>query len=374
MSQLKVFISSVRRGLEQERDALKGLLVALGHEPLRFEDFTAQPIPSRQACLDGVLAADAYLLLLGAHYGDVFPETGLSATAEEHVAALTKGIPRLAFVKKGVSMDPKQDGFRQEVERYATGLFRASFTDAVDLLPAVAAALREASSAGRPLIWSPLRDALAIEWRTSWSSPRQHTDGAIVELHAVPVIDRTLSARELRQLGDELVGRLRTLGAVVSSAAIDAGADAFAAWALPSSDERRGSWNDARPEALLGARIARNGQRSTWMRLPADGLGALLDDADLSDRLARLLRLLGGLAPLDSDGYAVAVGLASASMVSIGPVSKLGARSSAQIASLNQSDVLVPPDEAVSAAGLVDGAGEVAAALSKSLLAAFPRW
>ena len=87
---MKVFISSVRRGLESERDALPGLLRAVGHEPLRFEDFTAQPVPSREACLAGVAAADAYVLLLGPHYGTTFPDTGRSATHEEYIAAQTK--------------------------------------------------------------------------------------------------------------------------------------------------------------------------------------------------------------------------------------------------------------------------------------------
>lgn len=42
---MRVFISSVRRGLEQERDAMRGLLLALGHEPLLFEDFSARSVP-----------------------------------------------------------------------------------------------------------------------------------------------------------------------------------------------------------------------------------------------------------------------------------------------------------------------------------------
>ena len=41
---MKLFISSVRAGLEQERDNLPGLVGALGHEPKRFEDFTAHPV------------------------------------------------------------------------------------------------------------------------------------------------------------------------------------------------------------------------------------------------------------------------------------------------------------------------------------------
>ncbi len=71
-----VFISSVRRGLETERDYLPGLLRASGYEPRRFEDFAAQPVPSRDACLAGVEVADAYLLILGEHYGDPLADDG----------------------------------------------------------------------------------------------------------------------------------------------------------------------------------------------------------------------------------------------------------------------------------------------------------
>src|SRR5688572_23183686 len=75
---MRVFISSVRRGLESERDALPGLLIATGFEPARFEDFGALPTPSREACVRGVQASDVYLLLLGPAYGDPLPETGQS--------------------------------------------------------------------------------------------------------------------------------------------------------------------------------------------------------------------------------------------------------------------------------------------------------
>ena len=62
---MQVFISSDRRGLEEERDALPGLITALGHTALAFEDFTTQSMPSRQACVDRVKAADAFVLLIG---------------------------------------------------------------------------------------------------------------------------------------------------------------------------------------------------------------------------------------------------------------------------------------------------------------------
>ncbi|OEJ56813.1 hypothetical protein BGM19_00885 [Streptomyces agglomeratus] len=67
---MKVFVSSVRRGLESERNHLRALLPAAGYEVLMFEDFTAQSVPSREACLRGVREADVYVLLLGEKYGD----------------------------------------------------------------------------------------------------------------------------------------------------------------------------------------------------------------------------------------------------------------------------------------------------------------
>lgn len=76
---MRVFISSVRRGLEEERDALPGLITAIGHTPVRFEDFTAQAVPSREACLDGVAASDVYLLLVGPHYGQPFKDSPQAA-------------------------------------------------------------------------------------------------------------------------------------------------------------------------------------------------------------------------------------------------------------------------------------------------------
>jgi hypothetical protein len=41
---LVAFLSSVRRGLEKERDNLPALIRAIGHECTRFEDYTARPV------------------------------------------------------------------------------------------------------------------------------------------------------------------------------------------------------------------------------------------------------------------------------------------------------------------------------------------
>ncbi len=372
---MKVFISSVRRGLEQERDSLPGLLLALGHEPLRFEDFTAQSVPSREACLRGIDAADAYVLLLSSHYGPRFQETGLSPTHEEYLAAQTKGIPRLVFRKHGVDLEADQQAFAAEVEAYGTGLFRDTFIDAVDLQAKVAAALRSLPDRSTVLQWLPLQHPVAVEWRSEWAQPRQAkaSSGTVLDVHAVPVSAVRLAARQLRELGDQLGARLRTIGAVPGSVAIDAGSNGGAAWACPSPPDHRGGWDEVRPAALLGVRIAATGQRSAWQQLPADKMGTLLDPDDLGPRIAELLRLLGSVMPVAEDDYAVAVGLTPSGITSVGPISRLGQRSSAQMAGLDSREVRVEPDEAVTASGLGDGAEEVGPVLARGLIEAFSR-
>lgn len=222
---MKVFISSVRQGLEQERESLPGLIRAVGHEPIRFEDFTAQSVPSREACLRGVAESDVYLLLLGPNYGTIFPETGLSPTHEEYVAALTRGIPRLVFRKDGVDFDDQQTAFLAEIENYGTGVFRLTFTNAIDLQAKVAQTLRNVPD--RPLMWHPLLGPLSIAWRSEWpESMHGSSPSAEICVHAVPTVSGRLSRRQLGDLSDQIAGRLRTLGRVPTSDPITTDADA----------------------------------------------------------------------------------------------------------------------------------------------------
>jgi hypothetical protein len=162
---VKVFISSVRRGLEAERDALTGLIAALGHEPKRFEDYTAQGVPSRQACLDGVRDADVYVLVLGDIYGDPLPDTGLAPTEEEFVAARSRGIPILVFVKRGGSPDDKQQAFIAKVSGYVDGRFRKGFANVGELLAAVAGSIRDLETRPATLTWTALTANVDVPWR-----------------------------------------------------------------------------------------------------------------------------------------------------------------------------------------------------------------
>ncbi len=152
-------ISSVTQGLRQERTALPGLIRALGMDPVRFEDFTALPEPSRDVCLQAAQSSDVYLLLLGDHYGTPFPDTGLSPTHEEYRAALNSGIPVLAFRRRDVAMEPTQVQFAEEVEAYQTGLFRGSWDEVGQLLNAVSGALSNLDALAGRLVFTP-------DWRS----------------------------------------------------------------------------------------------------------------------------------------------------------------------------------------------------------------
>ena len=366
---MKVFISSVRRGLESERDSLPGLLRAIGHEPLRFEDFTAQSVPSREACLLGVEQADAYVLLLGSHYGSTFPETGLSPTHEEYVAAQSKGIPRLVFRKNGVEFEAAQASFVAEIENYSTGLFRDSFDGAVDLQAKVVAALNQVPAGA--LEWRPLDSPIAIRWHSTGRS-RHLSPRAELCVHVVPLGAPAISRRRIVELPDHLAQRIRALQLVPASAPIDVGVEEAGAYALLPEQERRG-WRDPDYGGLAGCRIESTGQRTAIERLPKDSMGVILDPGDLTERVARLLRLIGSLLPLEADLHAIALEAHSVSMAVLGAIGQLGNRSSASGLSTSDEPILIDPDEAVTAAAFDRGAFEAARPMVDQLLDAFSR-
>ena len=366
---LKIFISSVRRGLEAERDSLPGLLRAVGHEPLRFEDFTAQSVPSREACLAGVQEADAYVLLLGRHYGSVFPETGWSPTHEEYVAAQAKGIPRLVFCKKGVELESDQATFVAEIESYSTGIFRDSFEGAVDLQAKVVAALNQLPAG--PLDWHRLADPSTFAGGRR-GEERNLTASAELCVHVVPVDSAPIPRRQIAELPEHLAQRARALQFVPASAAIDVGVDDSGAYALLLDHERRG-WRDADHGGLTGYRIESTGQRPAIERLPRVSMGVLLDARDLTERVARNLRLLGTVAPLESSLHAIALEMHSTAMAVVGSISQLGNRSSASGLSTSGEPILIEPDEAVTAAAFDRGALEAARPIVDQLLDAFAR-
>jgi len=138
---VKIFISSLISGMEQERDATSRASRTLNHTVIRAEDFGAAPASPQQVCLAGVRDADAVILLLGGRYGQP-QRSGLSATHEEFREARER-CPVLVVVQQGVQREPAQQRFLEEVEGWVSGYYRGSFTTPEDLRDAVIRALHD---------------------------------------------------------------------------------------------------------------------------------------------------------------------------------------------------------------------------------------
>lgn len=365
---MKVFISSVRRGLEQERDALPSLITAIGHEPLRFEDFTAQPVPSREACVSGVKQADVYVLLAGPNYGQPFADTGQSPTHDEWSTAVAAGIPRLVYVKQGLEFEPEQRAFLDQVEAYEHGVFRDSYSEPTELLTKVAAKVRELADAPGPLTFADLDAPVTVDWLSkeqTWA-PSAH---GVLEVHAVPVSPTSWSARRLAALVESLPARLRPSPMVGQARALMPDRDATGVTVDIPQERRRGGIGSTRPAELLGVRISDSGQVSAWAVLPGDGLGSVIEPATIGNLIADLLRLLGMTGACETGPVAIAVGVFEPMLVSIDSLAG-GGRSSASLG-MSNGHVHVEPDEAVSLSALHDGAGEMGDQLGAALIQAF---
>lgn len=367
---MKIFISSVRRGLEEERDALPGLITAVGHTPIRFEDFTAQPLPSREACLAGVAAATSYLLILGPNYGHRFDDTGQSPTHDEWMAATAAGMPRLVYRKAGVKFEPEQEEFARSIGDYTSGVFYDSFMTTAELLTKVAAKLRDLEQAGDPLSFSPLTEPMTVTWRADFDDQlRGHSSSqAALELHVVPTGTAARSARVMADAANSLPSRIRESGLVAASEALTSTRPGGAV--VVSIAGRPTGWNTPREPQLLGVRLGVDGQVSAWAALPGDSMGSILDPAELPEQIAGLLRLIGLLRMAESRQVAIGIGVDPAIMLSTGRVAQLP-RQSASMLSMSDRPLRIAPDELVTMAALDAGALEVGRLLSRALLEAF---
>lgn len=362
MAARKVFISSVRRGLEEERDALPALIKAVGHLPRRFEDFTAQPQPSRDACLAGVEDANVYLLLLGPHYGELIFDSGLSPTEEEWTVAKRRGIPILVFRKLNTDLDDAQLAFAKRVEDYVTGRHRDTFSSAADLLPKVVEKLRELDQEAGPLVWVPLERAASPEWIITEAQLRDIGVGPTVELHVLPLgVTSRVSATELERTPDHLARLGRDHGLFGTGDALELrGGEDRAHAARAASRELRAA----------GIAVNRGHQVSLWTELPRDSMGSILDKADLATRLGQLIRVAAELVPAGAEQVALAVGLGPTQMVSEGDIRDLGRRSSASMG-MGDRLIRIDGDDAVTASVMVRAADEIGAELATRLILRF---
>ncbi len=119
------------------RQGAKEAVQSLGMHPVMFETEPASELNSRRALLDRIPACDAYLLLLGAEYGEPM-ESGLSPTEEEFEEADRSGRRILALVQEGVNREPRQQQFVDRVRgSWEDGHFAPAFIGSADVVTAV---------------------------------------------------------------------------------------------------------------------------------------------------------------------------------------------------------------------------------------------
>lgn len=367
---VKIFISSVRNGLEAERDALPGLIMAMGHEPVRFEDFTAQPMPSREACLRAVETSDAYLLLLGPHYGTVFPETQRSATHDEWITAERLGKPRFVLRKTDVEFDLPQQEFERTLGDYGSVRFFKFFATVAEAQQAAAGAIRTLEQSPGLLRFEPLDRTVDVAWLEDSNATRgfNSSNEPLLEVHMVPLDGQPMSTRMLEQILTGMPTHVRSAGLVSATEALDIG-QASDAVRLNVPPTPTGGWNSVRSGSLATVRVSKDGQSTVAFRLPGDQMGQILDLGDATARVASALRLVGQLDMTRATKIAIGIGLSSKSMVSIGVAGQPGRHSASM--SMESGSVHVLPDESVTRAALDRGADEVAATLMRSLIRNF---
>ena len=127
----KAFISSVMQGFTDERQAAESAVKSLGLLPIMAEQFGAQPLSPRHACLQGVKKSDLFLTILGGRYGDE-TDSGKSPCEEEFDEARQVGLPIFIFIKD-CERDEKQEAFKDRITSYENGYF-VCFIDSVDKL------------------------------------------------------------------------------------------------------------------------------------------------------------------------------------------------------------------------------------------------
>jgi hypothetical protein len=222
----------------------------------------------------------------------------------------------------------------------------------------------EAASGSRAvpdLTWQPLAESPAVSWRTDLVNRYAQGTTALVELHLVPVTAQHLEVRRLLRMGDELASAGRGAGLFGAGQALAIDTDDHYALAVSRPDRQA----DER-----GLAVTRAGQRSVWLPLPHDSMGAVFDPDDMCPRLVALLGLLRSLPLPDPGRVSFALRVEPLMLLSFAPASTVGHRSRAEMPFPSRNSCSVNPDDAVSIAALDANVGNAAAELTARLAAA----
>jgi predicted HTH transcriptional regulator len=143
-TQLRVFVSSVQKELEDERVTVQNLIhtdpFLQNHcLPFLYEYEPASPDKALDGCLKSLTACDVYVLMVGAEYGSLVGD--ISITHAEYRRAKEKRLPVLAFIK-GDRRAKREDGTQALLKELDDDGFKYKrFSNVIELQKEVRAAL-----------------------------------------------------------------------------------------------------------------------------------------------------------------------------------------------------------------------------------------
>jgi hypothetical protein len=190
--------------------------------------------------------------------------------------------------------------------------------------------------------WRRLPANLSVTWLADMRGQPRRTAPGTVEVHVIPV-DRDLQvpAHRLLAIDEELAAIGRGTG--------------------------------LSPAADGGLAVQPGGQRSAWTPLPFDDLGAVLDEDDLTARIAALLSAIAQINTQYTGEVGIAVGVATAGLLAEGRVADLPRTQggSAERGWTTRRPLRLPAREALSFTYLDVRPHEVAAELAARVLMVF---
>lgn len=144
MADLKVFVSSVQKELEDERLIVQNLILTDAFlqrycTPVLYEFEPASPDDALEECLNLVAKCQIYILMVWKEYGE--PTNGLSITHWEYRRAKEAGIPILAFIRGPANLKREAGTDSLLAELKKDNFKRKRFSNVIDLQKEVRAAL-----------------------------------------------------------------------------------------------------------------------------------------------------------------------------------------------------------------------------------------
>jgi hypothetical protein len=202
------------------------------------------------------------------------------------------------------------------------------------------------------LPWRSLSEPLPAVWLPDVGRVRI-ASSAVLEVHVVPMGDSgRLEARRLISLGDELAAFGRTAQLFTAEEDLATREPAVVASATGS-----------------GLAVTLSGQRSGWIPLPRDLVGAVLDPDDLASKLTTLLSVLASIATAGPPEVGFATGIITSITLAEGRVASLPRV--AKRSRTSMSPIRVPAQDVLPFSRLAISPRDIGEELAARILLAF---